>query len=387
MGGHPLASVILSNYNCGHFLAQAVESALGQTYPRTEVIVVDDGSTDNSREVLADYRGRVQVLFKENGGQASALNLGLRASRGNAVVFLDADDLLLPTALEQALDLFADRGATKVHWPLWVIDERGRKTGEVCPDWGPLAEGDLREAVLRRGADGYVWPPTSGNCWSRAFLERVGPLPEAGNSVWPDFYLATLAPLYGPVHRLAEPQGLYRIHGGNYTFVSIESRLGRLRQQQDTAEEALGRHGRALDLRPDLDECRRHSWYEWLRQIHLATRDMAAFLAPRAPYILVDEATWTTRDLALPGRPIPFPEQDGQYGGRPPDDESALREFERLRATGAGYLVVGWPAFWWLEHYQGLNRRLRSGFRCVLENERVIIFDLGSGPPAGGSRS
>jgi glycosyltransferase involved in cell wall biosynthesis len=387
MGSGPRASVILSNYNCGRFLAQAVESALGQTYRPTEVIVVDDGSTDNSREVLAAYRGRVQVLLKENGGQASALNLGLRASRGEAIVFLDADDLLLPTALEQAVAVLVGRGAAKVHWPLWLIDEGGQKTGKVYPDWGPLAEGDLREAVLRRGADGYVWPPTSGNCWSRAFLERVGPLPEAGHSVWPDFYLATLAPLYGPVHRLAEPQGLYRVHDANYTFVSIETRLRRLRRQQDSAEEALGMHCRALGLRPDLDECRRHSWYEWLRRIHRATRDMAAFIAAETPYLLVDEATWATRDLPLPGRPIPFPEEDGEYGGRPSDDESALREFERLRHTGAAYLVVGWPAFWWLEYYDGLNRRLRSGFRCVLENERVIIFDLDGSRPVGGSRS
>ncbi len=381
MSDRPSVSIIISNYNYGRFLEQAIESALDQTYPQTEVIVVDDGSTDNSREVLARYAGRVRVVLKENAGQASAFNEGFRASRGDAVVLLDADDLLLPTALEKAVGLFSRGDTAKVHWPLRVVDERGKGTGEICPDWGPVAEGDLRDAVLRRGADGYVWPPTSGNCWSRAFLERVTPLPEAGNSIWPDFYLATLAPLYGLVHRLPEPQGLYRLHGANWTSGSIETRLEWLRQQQDRCEEALSRHGQALGLHPDLKGCRQHSWYEWLRRIHSAARDLAAFVSPQVPYILVDEATWQTRDLPLPGRPMPFPERHGQYGGRPSDDETAVREFERLRRAGAAYMVFGWPAFWWLEYYQGLNRRLRSEFRCVLENDRLIVFDLRAGRP------
>jgi glycosyltransferase involved in cell wall biosynthesis len=374
------ASIIISNYNYGRFLGQAIESALSQTYANTEVIVVDDGSTDDSREVLAGYADRVQVLLKENGGQASAFNCAFRRTRGDVIVLLDADDLLLPTAIEKAVGLFSKRRTAKVHWPLWVIDERGRRTGEVCPDWGPLAEGDLREAVLGRGADGYVWPPTSGNCWSRACLEQVVPFPEAGNSIWPDFYLATLVPLYGLVYRLPEPQGLYRIHGANYTYVAIEARLGRLRQQQDRCEEALGAHCRALGLRPDLEACREHSWYEWLRQIHLAARDIATVIPAGASYALADEATWTTRDLALPGRPVPFPERAGEYAGRPDDDESALRDFERLRRAGASFMVFGWPAFWWLEHYAGFADHLRACFPCILENDRVVVFDLRGGP-------
>jgi hypothetical protein len=376
MGTNSLVSIIISNYNYGHFLCQAIDSALAQTYPRTEVIVVDDGSTDNSRQILAGYAGRAQILLQENGGQAAALNYGFRISQGQLIVFLDADDLLLPTALEQAVSLFCGGKTAKVHWPLAVIDERGARTGEVCPDWGPLAEGDLREAVLRRGADGYVWSPTSGNCWSRAFLERVLPFREARHSLWPDFYLATLAPLYGLVHRLAEPQGLYRLHGANYTFVAIETRLGRLREQQDHCEAALGRHCRALSLDPDLRQCREKSWYEWLRHIALAARDLAAVIPPDARYILVDEAAWDTRDLRLPGRPIPFPEAAGEYNGPPADAESALQELERLRRAGAVFLVFGWPAFWWLDYYAALGRQLRAGYPCLLENERVIVFDL-----------
>jgi glycosyltransferase involved in cell wall biosynthesis len=369
MARSPLASIIISNYNYGRFLGGAIESALGQTYLHTEVIVVDDGSTDNSREVLAGFGGRVQAVLKENGGQASAFNRGFRRSRGEVIVLLDADDLLLPTALEKAVGLFAGGGVAKVHWPLWVLDAQGRRTSEVFPDQ-PLADGDVREALLRGGADGYHWPPTSGNCWSRTFLEKVVPLPEEGTKVWPDFYLATLAPLYGLVRRVPEPQGLYRIHGTNYTWsVAVERRLEELRYQLDRSLGALSSHCRALGLRPDVKRCREKSWYAWLRHIHLATRDLAAVMPPGARYLLADEDTWATRDLPLPGRPVPFPE--------PPDgDESALLELERLRQAGADFLVFGSPAFWWLDYYAGLGRHLRATYPCLIETERVIVFDL-----------
>src|SRR5215469_1766841 len=78
----PLASIVISSYNYGRFLPDAIDSALGQTYSRTEVIVVDDGSADHSREVIAGYGERVLPLWKDNGGQASALNAGYRASKG-----------------------------------------------------------------------------------------------------------------------------------------------------------------------------------------------------------------------------------------------------------------------------------------------------------------
>ncbi len=79
----------------------------------------------------------------------------------------------------------------------------------------------------------------------------------------------------------------------------------------------------------------------------------------------------------LPGlRAIPFLEKNGQYWGPPADDETAVREFERLRQAGASYIAFAWPAFWWLEHYADFARHLRSRFRCVVENQRLVVFDL-----------
>src|SRR5688572_3590972 len=96
MTSDPFVSIVINNYNYGRFLAASIDSALGQTYPRTETIVVDDGSTDDSREVIQRYAGRVRAILKANGGQASAVNTGFAACQGEVVIFLDSDDMLLP---------------------------------------------------------------------------------------------------------------------------------------------------------------------------------------------------------------------------------------------------------------------------------------------------
>src|SRR5579862_7959674 len=116
-----LASIIINNYNYGRFLPEAIDSALQQTYPHTEVIVVDDGSTDRSREIIAAYGDRIIPVLKENGGQTSAVNSGFAASHGDVVLFLDADDALEPSAVEQAVRALDDTVTVKAHWPMLEV--------------------------------------------------------------------------------------------------------------------------------------------------------------------------------------------------------------------------------------------------------------------------
>src|SRR5262245_33988125 len=219
MNDERLASIIINNYNYGRFLRDAIESALGQTYPRTEVIVVDDGSTDDSRTIIRGYSSRIRTIFKKNGGQSSAFNAGFRHSRGQVICFLDADDVLHPRTLEKAVGLLRDPGVVKVHWPLWEVDSEGRKTGRRYPG-GVLAKGDLRETVLTEGPGHYTTSPSSARAYARSFLQQVFPLPEidkelgVGAADW-DYYLSMLAPLFGRIERLARPFGGYRIHGAN----------------------------------------------------------------------------------------------------------------------------------------------------------------------------
>src|ERR1700691_1036540 len=106
MNSKPLVSILINNYNYGRYIREAIESALTQTYTHTEIVVVDDGSTDNSFEVAASFGNRVRLVRKENGGQASAFNAGFAASRGEIICFLDSDDLFIPTKVGRVVEIF-----------------------------------------------------------------------------------------------------------------------------------------------------------------------------------------------------------------------------------------------------------------------------------------
>src|SRR6266850_1404339 len=153
-------SIIINNYNYGRFLGEAIESALSQSYKRTQVAVVDDGSHDDSRAVIRSFGNRILPVLKDNGGQGSAFNAGFTASAGDFVCFLDADDILLPSAMSETVAALHDPKTVKVEWKLFVMDERGRRTGDVVPE-SPLPQ-DLRERTLRDGPfyDWLVTPPS-----------------------------------------------------------------------------------------------------------------------------------------------------------------------------------------------------------------------------------
>lgn len=209
----PLVSIIISNYNYGRFLTDAIGSALAQTYPLTEVIVVDDGSTDNSREILSAYADRVMAIFKENGGHSSTLNEGFASSRGGIVIFLDSDDMLSPSAVSKVVAAWRP-GIAKVQYRLRVIDARGNpKEGLIPSARFTLPNGDLRASVLSRGT--YVTPFTSGNAYGRHMLEEIFPVPKEHYHVSGDVYLIPLAAFYGDILSIDEVLGFYRIHGEN----------------------------------------------------------------------------------------------------------------------------------------------------------------------------
>jgi hypothetical protein len=365
VSGPFLASIVISSYNYGGYLREAIDSATGQTHPHTEVIVVDDGSTDDSREIIAGYGGRITSVLKENGGQASALNAGLKASRGEVLFFLDSDDVLRPTAVEQAVELFRDPAVVKVHWPLVAIDGHGRETGRLIP--GPdLPEGDLREAVIRDGPYGYMWPDTSGNAWARSFLERIFPLPEAEYRTAPDLYLSAFAPLFGAIRRISAPQAHYRDHGRNHRSQgSFEERVREGLWRERHCLDALATHCRSVGVPVEPGRWKASSWWH---QIHEATEEILASVPPGDTFILADEDHWGIGD-ALAGRwHIPFLE--------PSDDASAIGQLEQLREAGARFMIFGWPYLWWLDCYPGFHTCLRSRFRCLAEKECVVIFDL-----------
>ncbi len=213
----PLVSVIIANFNYAEFVGAAIASALAQTYPRIEVIVVDDGSTDCSLDEISRFLTSVELVQVEHQGQIGACTEGFRRSRGDVVVFLDADDLLLPDGIERlCLPFAARRDIVKVQGYMSVIDREGLAMGERIPRRLPES-GDYRSLTLQHGLSPLPIAYTSGNAWSRAYLERVFPLPTVG---WLDDYLHDLAPLHGRLESLSEAVVQYRVHGNNSWYGS-----------------------------------------------------------------------------------------------------------------------------------------------------------------------
>lgn len=210
-------SVVITNHDKGRFVGQAIESALAQTGVSPQVVVVDDGSTDESRRVIGRYREAVRVLFQEHAGQARAMLAGFRASAGEIVLFLDADDLLFPDGLAIICSRFR-RGVAKVQGRLELIDETGRRLRRQTPSMA-MPSGDLSGIVRRHGW--YPAPPTSGNAFARAVIEALLPVPDRfaalgaadGRLTVSDHYLSILGALHGDIVSEARPVGAYRIHG------------------------------------------------------------------------------------------------------------------------------------------------------------------------------
>ena len=369
----PPASIIINNYNYAPYLAAAVESALAQNYPNCEVVVVDDGSTDNSRQVIANFGSRITAAYKTNGGQASALNAGYLASSGRIVLFLDADDVLLPSAIQNVVPYFAQADVTSVRWKMWVIDANGNRTGDTRPT-ALTAGANLRERLLKLGPSNVPSSPTSGNAWSRAFLECVLPIPEHVFPLCADDYLYNLAPAFGHVQTIAQPQSCYRLHGqNNYSsrsfYEKLDIELQGYEKQCAALANVLGRNGIFVD--PAI--WRQHSWFHRLEQ---AMADIKRLTGPHENIVLVDGNEWDAAE-AFESRTVrPFIERNGLDWGPPAECECAIEQLEALRQQGIQYLVIGWPAFWWFDAYPDFVKQLEENSSCLLRNEGVAIFRI-----------
>jgi glycosyltransferase involved in cell wall biosynthesis len=209
--------VVVTNHNYGRFVGAAVESACAQTHPRVNVVVVDDGSSDESRQVLRQFEGRVEVVLKSQGGQASALNAGLERCAGDVVLVLDADDLLRPHAAARVAAAFAaGPRLSKVQFPMAIVDAAGVPTGARKPGGHLRAPtGDQRRAELSFPFD-LPWLPGGGTAFRAEPLRRILPIPEADYPrAGADWYLVHLMALLGEAVLLGEVCAEYRVHGAN----------------------------------------------------------------------------------------------------------------------------------------------------------------------------
>ncbi|WP_400768625.1 glycosyltransferase family 2 protein [Methylosinus sporium] len=248
----PLVSIIITNYNYGRFLREALDSVFAQTYPHIECIIVDDASTDDSDIVLESIRHHephVRIIsHKDNAGQTTAFRTGLVASSGEYVVFLDADDMLLPTFVETHVfihlslrvavgftssDMFQSVNGRIVRssWTTlsdYVASGRGlrkerlRRIDVAAGDLWPFEHAPLDDVESRVhfvdpfSSEDWVYAPTSGNCFRRDALRLfLGDGPLMDLRFHGDTYLNKGVRLLNGAALIDAPLAIYRIHGGN----------------------------------------------------------------------------------------------------------------------------------------------------------------------------
>jgi len=241
-----MISIVIISYNYAEYLPAAVESALGQTL-LCQVIVVDDGSTDNSIEAIAPYRNKIELIEKENGGEASAMWEGFRRAKFDTVIFLDSDDMLYPTCAETVLHWIRP-DVSKIQYRLDTVDAAGRNLDAPFPFYPRNITPDrIFDMVVRSGK--YPSPVNTGIAYSRSFLSRVMPVNDTRFRNNGDGYLTILAPLYGQVISLPIMLGAYRVHGRNFWVNNDRSRVcsAYARHELDR-QEVFEAHARALQV-------------------------------------------------------------------------------------------------------------------------------------------
>jgi glycosyltransferase involved in cell wall biosynthesis len=192
----PRLSVIITNYNYARFVGTAIQSLKEQPIP-IEIIVVDDCSSDDSRKVLASYgEGTTIILKDKNLGHGDGFNQGFAASTGEIILFLDADDFMLPGAAQVLLDTFDAKSALNVY-RMRYADAEGRTFGMFPPLEAPLTHGPATDILLERGS--IRTTVTSGMVYPRWALEAAMPVPIEDFRQGADGYLASIVPLYGPI--------------------------------------------------------------------------------------------------------------------------------------------------------------------------------------------
>ena len=212
-------SVLINNFNNAPYLRACIDSVLQQTLPPDEILIYDDGSTDESPEIIRSYGSKVKGLLapklslNKRQNQIHAINKAFEACNGEFVFLLDGDDAFLPGKLAAYVEAFSNPAVVMVQGPLALIDREGQPLGEFYHDW--VHGIDIRERIsATRDLDFFY--PTSALGFRRSFLEKAMPIETRKyRLIGADSALHILAVLHGDVVTLDQPQTLYRQHNTN----------------------------------------------------------------------------------------------------------------------------------------------------------------------------
>jgi glycosyltransferase involved in cell wall biosynthesis len=230
----PLVTVIIDSFNYGHFIGEAIDSVLSQDLPadRMEILVVDDGSSDDTAERVRKYGRRIQYLYKFNGGQASAFNLGFAHAQGEVVALLDADDYFLPGKLKRVLAEFSKHPDAGLVYHR--LQEFHTRTGERHDGFFSALSGNV--AASRRDLLSYILYPSSALAFRRSSVAPLLPIPER-LTIQADSHLTGLIIFLAPVVAVPESLAVYRIHDHNlFHSATADIDVERIQRRMATRE-------------------------------------------------------------------------------------------------------------------------------------------------------
>lgn len=221
--GAGLVSVIMPSFNTAAYIGEAIDSVLAQDYPHKELIVIDDGSTDETVAIARGYGDQLKLITQTNQGSAVARNKGLQAAQGDYIAFLDSDDVWLPGKLTTQvayLEKHPDIGMVFARWQVWKPDQNG-----LFP---PVSDGVPASPQLRAGREPDIVPERSGWLYNRllfssllhtitvmarrSLIERVG-LFDTALKRGQDYDYWIRASQVTEIHQLDCLFALYRVHG------------------------------------------------------------------------------------------------------------------------------------------------------------------------------
>jgi hypothetical protein len=293
-----LVSIVIDNHHDGFFVARAIDSALAQTHAEVEVVVVGAAACEATALPQQGHAAQVRRVTPAEAGQGPAYNAGFANSRGELLVFLDADDWLYPDAAAQIVAAWQP-GVSKLQFRLDLVDTQGRPSGRQLPSEMHAGE-DAERLVCEFGA--YGSPPASGNAYSAAYLRQVLPMDASAWGDAADALPILLAPAHGRVRSLELALGAYRAERA--------AQLGKVQPVED---------GARLQAEYERITAAKRAVIEDLERVRLEYREPLA-LAP-----------WEVHTLALCRR----------FG------EPALRErLAREGGAGLGYVLGSiwrWP--------------------------------------------
>ena len=228
MNKRPLVSVLIASYNHEKFIGVAIDSCLNQTYSPIEVIVVDDGSTDKSREIIANYGKKIIPVFKENEGAISTRNVGFSVCKGEYICLLDSDDYFFPEKIAELVKVVTS--GLEIGWYFHRVKAIDTEKGELIRITPGKLTGycDIRKDIRRGRMPIHV--PTSGLSFSRGLFQQMQPLPVKKEKYGvSDRYLRVVAASLSPGYFEDKPLGILRVHDKNaFTSFSVETKLPKL---------------------------------------------------------------------------------------------------------------------------------------------------------------